>query len=114
MQAANPEEVIQILQRHTQGEWFVSTRHIPVTLNDYPDQTPQFDSVEVAGLSAGGGIALVHCKPGHGNPNARLIAAAPDLLAALKDARERMMGSSPAIKALIAKTDAAIAKATQA
>jgi len=35
-----------------------------------------------------------------------------DLLAALRDARERMLGSSPAIRALIVKTDAAIAKAT--
>lgn len=41
-----------------------------------------------------------------------LFAAAPELLDALTDARNRMMGSSPAILTLIAKTDAAIRKAT--
>jgi hypothetical protein len=46
--------------------------------------------------------------------DAYLMAAAPDLLEALLAARERMIGSSPAIKALIEKTDAAIAKATGA
>lgn len=43
--------------------------------------------------------------------NAYLMAAAPDLFDALLAARERMIGSSPAIRALIEKTDAAIQKA---
>lgn len=43
--------------------------------------------------------------------NANLIAAAPEMYEALTEARERMMGGSPAIRALIAKTDAALAKA---
>lgn len=43
--------------------------------------------------------------------NARLIAAAPDLYEALVEARERMVGSSPGLKALIAKTDAALSRA---
>lgn len=42
---------------------------------------------------------------------ARLIAAAPLLMDALEDARERMLGNSPAIKTLRDKTDAALAKA---
>jgi hypothetical protein len=46
--------------------------------------------------------------------NASLIAAAPDLLECLVEARERMLGSAPAITRLIAKTDAAIAKAARA
>jgi hypothetical protein len=43
--------------------------------------------------------------------DARLCAAAPDLLAVLRDARERMLGSSPAITALRKRAEAAIAKA---
>lgn len=43
--------------------------------------------------------------------NMTLISAAPDLVEALTDARERMVGISPGMKALIAKTDAALAKA---
>lgn len=43
--------------------------------------------------------------------NANLIAAAPDLYEALVEARERMVGSSPGLKALIAKTDAALSRA---
>lgn len=39
-------------------------------------------------------------------------AAGPMLLAVLYKARERMMGSGPAITALRAETDAAIARAT--
>lgn len=42
---------------------------------------------------------------------AQLLASAPDLLEALLAAREHMIGSSPAIKALIEKTYSAIAKA---
>lgn len=44
--------------------------------------------------------------------NATLLAAAPDLLAVLKAARDRMFGSGPAMETLRAQADAAIAKAT--
>lgn len=64
------------------------------------------------------GASICDCAPGNpdisiaeAKANARLCAAAPKLLAALKDARERMMGGSPAIRALIEKTDAALAEA---
>lgn len=40
-----------------------------------------------------------------------LRATAPELLEVLREARERMLGNSPAIKALREKADAAIAKA---
>ena len=43
--------------------------------------------------------------------NAHLIAAAPDLYAALELARERMGGASPGMKAMIAQTDTALSKA---
>jgi len=98
--------------KHTKGPWIVSSRYVPVTLNNNPDQRPQFDSVEVKGRDSGGGIALVHRKPGHGNPNARLIAAAPDLLAALekivaqidpKDTKEIGLGNYLNARAALAK-----------
>ena len=44
--------------------------------------------------------------------NARLIAAAPELLEALKDAYELMLGNGPRINILRAKAFDAIAKAT--
>lgn len=43
--------------------------------------------------------------------DATLIAAAPDLYAALELARERMVGASPGMNALIAQTDTALSKA---
>lgn len=43
--------------------------------------------------------------------NARLIAAAPDLLAACKEARFRLFGTGPAAQPLAYQLDAAIAKA---
>ena len=43
--------------------------------------------------------------------DAAVMSAAPELLDALKEARERMVGGSPSIRALADKTDAAIAKA---
>ena len=49
-------------------------------------------------------------RNGEDNANARLIAAAPDMLAALKDCREALRRSGAAGE--LAVVDAAIAKAT--
>jgi hypothetical protein len=67
--------------KHTQEPWVITERHVPVTLNDFPDKQVLFTSIEAVGFEAGGGIALVHIKPGHGNPNARRIVACVNLLA---------------------------------
>ncbi len=59
-------------------------------------------------------VATVHCTDlPEGKANARLIAAAPDLLAALEDMTERMsLYSGGHDDALVTQARAAIAKAT--
>jgi len=97
--------------KHTPGPWFVSGKHVPITLQDFPDQDVSFDSVEAEGYEAGGGIALVHRKPGYRNPNAALIAAAPDLLAALEELCADKYLADPINADRMANARAAIAKA---
>ena len=85
--------------RHTPGPW---------RFNEATQTVVSNQSHPIATLSA---PFHRQCSGGQTGLDGPLIAAAPELLAALQDARERMMGSSPAIRALIAKSDAAIAKA---
>ena len=66
-----------------------------------------YERVEVQPVAKGYGRTLEEAQA-----NARLIAAVPELLAVLIDARERMLGNSPSIKALRERADAAIASAT--
>lgn len=67
---------------HTPGPWAVKKQHVDVRFPGPNDESWQsFISVENAEFVAGGGVALVHIKAGgKGEANARLIAAAPDLL----------------------------------
>lgn len=71
---------------HTPGPWTINEAkcHARVARNG-TEEIPFF-SVENPTYSAGGGIALVHIKASveHSEGNARLIAAAPDLLLQLK------------------------------
>ena len=106
----------------TPGNWRVTNKHVSVTIDgQHPNIQPEFDSIESDEFVAGGGIALVHRKPGWGNANAKLIAAAPDLLAACESARTiitiaRQTKSGQCNAGpwadLIDKLSAAIAKAT--
>ena len=84
--------------QHTPGPWKVASGPFGATVFVGEEENPRI--VSDAAASDPENVA-----------NARLIAAAPDLLAALREARERMMGGSPAIRRLIERTDAAIAKA---
>jgi len=66
---------------------------------------------------AGGKWALADVQPGDedgnlGRANARLIAAAPELLEMLRYCREWLQGSSPKAAARIQAIDALIAKTT--
>jgi hypothetical protein len=70
---------------HTPGPWRVSDHRVTAAL--FPESRASFLSVEAAGFVAGGGIALVHLKidTDVSVANARLIAAAPDILQALRE-----------------------------
>jgi len=67
-------------QQHTSGPWEIG-RPLTVVIGSL---TAVFDSIETPAC-AGGGVALVHIKHENYGANARLISAAPDLLAALKE-----------------------------
>jgi len=90
---------------HTPGPWTVGET-IEVSIG-----TNQISALSIGNFEycAGGGVALIHVKqPDFTKANACLIAAAPDLLAALQAIRPYLNAG----EALIA--DAAIAKATGA
>jgi len=90
--------------QHTPGPWVV-----------YDDSNDgKTNRIEIA--ARGKTVARIyHSVPEEDLLNARLIAAAPDLLEALKDLRGaiKSRGVISTVKAL-SKTDAAIAKATNA
>lgn len=65
-----------------------------------------FDSVAAEGYAIGGGVALVHIKAGYSNTH--LIAAAPDLLEALREVvriSDRKHDAWDQAKAAIAKAE---------
>ena len=92
------------MSKHTPGPWVV-----------YDDSNDgKTNRIEIA--ARGKTVARIyHSVPEEDLLNARLIAAAPDLLEALKDLRGaiKSRGVISTVKAL-SKTDAAIAKATNA
>ena len=104
---------------HTPGPWQQSIGIVEVKLPGMVEFAT-FISIEADGFSAGGGICLVHEKhSGIGQANARLIAAAPELLEALIGLREELsMHQFPKTdderrtNARIIKAEVAIAKAT--
>ena len=105
----------------TPGNWRVTNKHVSVTIDgQHPNIQPEFDSIESDEFVAGGGIALVHRKPGWGNANAKLIAASPEMMAALKLAESSLStyATTGAFTAgqpsgwLLGQLRAAIAKAT--
>jgi hypothetical protein len=97
--------IIRVMNtQHTPGPWVV-----------YDDSNDgKTNRIEIA--ARGKTVARIyHSVPEEDLLNARLIAAAPDLLEALKDLRGaiKSRGVISTVKAL-SKTDAAIAKATNA
>lgn len=93
----------ETIAQHTPAPWIVESA-------DWPDDEPGIVRYYVR-----------HNPPEIAFPNARLIAAAPDLLAALKEARaelahhypddSRASGNWPSTVPMFARLDAAIAKA---
>lgn len=98
--------------KHTPGEWFWT--------DAYPKSS---DGERTWSLIGAGGYGILSCDGVGNSPqglnneaNARLIAAAPELFALLKEARatlEMWKDVAPAVS-LCADIDAAIAKATDA
>jgi hypothetical protein len=99
------------MSKHTPGPWYVGTefndqgRHIYAAQKVRDDEGEEWHPLIA---TTDDDERLVDWQA-----NARLIAAAPDLLDALKDLREaiKSRGVISTVKAL-SKTDAAIAKAT--
>ena len=104
--------------KFTPGPWFIREGFSMGELEVFPDipglrDHPTISPSEIA--------RVVECGDDYADDdsvttsttraNARLIAAAPDLYAALELARERMGGASPGMKAMIAQTDTALSKA---
>lgn len=94
--------------KHTPGPWMMATR--PSSIVGWPVVAPYAMGRSVCNVTAGHDESAA---------NARLIAAAPDLLAALKDARETIIqhvnsrGSEAEGSSAdwVAEIDAAIARA---
>lgn len=82
--------------KHTPGPWHVGVNPGQIVYGENGEQIANCRDM----------LPLDECKA-----NARLIAAATELLELLKEARNRMIGSSPAIISLAKRTDEAIAKA---
>ena len=90
---------------HTPGPWDADVS-IAYTL---PDKAPFF---QVTARGSAYWVAYVQDSPnGLGTANANLIAAAPDLLEALKGMREHAEHSTPQGFAAFRQAEAAIAKA---
>ena len=81
--------------KHTPGPWFAKPQIVSVKFAGRPDEWTPFFSVEAdwpSPTTSGFGVCLVHQKSNSeiSDANARLIAAAPDMLAALKDAQREI------------------------
>lgn len=102
-----------VMSKHTPGPWTVGKRCGQEVDINAPDGDPQL------GYSSWSRMAVVYgCdgQPETGSrvveANARLIAAAPDLLVALRELLEEGRGSTyPASECLLDAAEAAIAKA---
>lgn len=95
-----PVESAAMKPQHTQGPWCIEAEGMVIVSNS---PTGQHNIAEIIG-----------CKTGDGRANARLIAAAPDLLEAAKDAlailrcgqgNQRRMDVRDAMKAAVAKAE---------
>ena len=91
------------------------TKHTPGPWNFYDDSNDgKTNRIEI--VAVGKTVARIyHSVPAEDLPNARLIAAAPDLLNALKrilDEPNNTMSDGKALKEIIRIARAAIAKAT--
>ena len=75
---------------HTPGPWQVGQSIDAILPTKNGEMRACFTVTEVPNYVAGGGVAMTHIKmdADESNANARLIAAAPDLLAALEAAAE--------------------------
>jgi hypothetical protein len=90
---------------HTPGPWHIG-RRLRATVEG-AEYATLFDSIEIPAV-AGGGIALV---PAHHGADSLLIAAAPDLLEALRDLVNDFDRSVWTKDPMLIKARAAIAKA---
>jgi len=101
------------MSKFTPGPWKVGESIGANIVTKTGEMRACFTVIEADGFIAGSGVAMAHIKPDadESNANARLIAAAPDLLAALEwmvSAYTDEDDSGPFIQ----RARAAIAKAT--
>lgn len=95
------------MQRHTPGPWSIVRRDgNRVDINSAPDETPEWQGLAQVWVRMED--EAEDCEDGLAN--ARLIAAAPDLLAALK-AAEHFIGAGYQPPELVDQISAAIRKA---
>jgi hypothetical protein len=97
-------------QTHTPGPWHLGLSHGPLTLTDH-HRIAMHGSGSAAVYSMG-------CSAEESEANARLIAAAPDMLEALRDAECELFYASTgsinpeAVRDALAKVRAAMIRAT--
>ncbi len=104
-----------MISSHTPGPWKVGNGDIFADGNE----TSDFDDIVICAIGQSGGgrsheYAVVKAHKPEGRANARLIAAAPELLEALKEIRrvgDDKMAFASEWAAAVAKADAAISKA---
>lgn len=74
------------MSKHTHGPWRVGNQIHANIITRNMEINACFTVIEADGYYAGGGVAMSHIKANadESNANASLIAAAPDLLAALE------------------------------
>ena len=84
---------------HTPGPWTVAA------------DMRGLGNVPVAGVETSAGLAIANCGT-HGEANASLIAAAPDLLAALQEILPHIIARPIVGAAILERARAAIARAT--
>lgn len=95
-----------IIARHTPGPWFIDVER------GFPMPVQEKDGIEICRI---GGNSLCTDDPGEAEANARLIAAAPKLLAIAKDAldylQDQLGSCDPGCECLLHPLAAAIGKA---
>ena len=93
---------------YTKGPWYADINVYPIMIYSQSEMWPLWDEKGDKEGEHGAWIA----NTGDSKANARLIAAAPDLLEALTDCVEHMHWTQPQGEAAWKKAKAAIAKAT--
>ena len=96
------------MSNHTEGPWAIGKVNQGTVAGSIPVATPDY----MESYRNGQLICSVYGTASFSNANARLIAAAPELLEALTDCVEHMHWTQPQGEAALKKAKAVIAKAT--